>query len=458
MEDRAKAAINLHAPNHYIWTSHVLQLLIRHIDKSPLSIAAAMSFAVTRTSRSFVAPCEATPRGSLGLSVIDRMPVLRFTMRMLHVFRHGREPARVIREALSKALVKYYPFAGRFVDDPDGSGEVRVACTGEGAWFVEAKMDCSLEDVKYLESPLMIPEDALLPKPSPEMNTLDLPLMMQVTEFAGGGFVVGLIYVHAIGDGFGIAQFFNAVAEIARGLPNLTVEPAWSREVIPNPPKLPPGGPPVFPSFKLLDATVDLSADHINHVKARHLELTGQRCSTFDVAISNLWQSRTRAINLDPGVDVHVCFYANTRHLLRPVLPPEGGYYGNCIYPMTVTASSGRIASAELIDVISIIRDAKARLPDEFAKWFAGDFKDDPYELSFTYSSLVVTDWTRLGLLDVDYGWGKPLHVIPFAYLDIMAIGIIVAPPAPQKGTRVMTHCVEKEHMQAFLEEMKGFA
>ncbi|CAL9072871.1 unnamed protein product [Musa textilis] len=302
------------------------------------------------------------------------------------------------------------------------------------------------------------PEDELLPKPSPELNPSTTPLMMQVTEFAGGGFVVGLIFVHAIADGLGIAQFLNAVAEIARGLPNPTVEPAWSREVIPNPPKLPPGGPPVFPSFKLLDATVDLSADHINHVKARHLELTGQRCSIFDVAISNLWQSRTRAINLDPGVDVHVCFVANTRHLLRQVLVPEGGYYGNCIYPVTATASSGRIASAELIDVISIIRDAKARLPDEFAKWAAGEFKVDPYELSFTYNTLFVTDWTRLGFLDVDYGWGKPLHVIPFSCFDIITIGIIGAPPAPQKGTRVMTHCVEKEHMQAFLEEMKGLA
>ncbi|CAL9064757.1 unnamed protein product [Musa banksii] len=293
--------------------------------------------------------------------------------------------------------------------------------------------------------------------PSPELNPLDVPLMMQVTEFAGRGFVVGLIFVHAIADGIGLAQFLNAVAEIARGLPNPTVEPAWSREVIPNPPKLPPGGPPVFSSFKLLDATVDLSADHINHVKAAlgahwpallHLR---RRCLQ-PVAVPN------ERHQPGPGVDVHVCFFANTRHLLRQVLPPEGGYYGNCIYPITATASSGRIASAELIDVISIIRDAKARLPDEFAKWAAGGFKYDPNELSFTYSSLFVTDWTRLGLLDVDYDWGKRLHVIPFTYLDIMAIGIIGAPPAPQKGTRVMTHCVEKEHMQAFLEEMKGFA
>ncbi|URD75115.1 Transferase family [Musa troglodytarum] len=146
------------------------------------STAAAMSFSVTRTNRSLVAPCRVTPTGSLGLSAIDRVPGLRHMVRSLHVFRHGREPARVIREALSKALVKYYPFAGRFVDDPEGGGEVRVACTGEGAWFVEAKAGCSLEDVKYLDLPLMIPEDALLPEPCPGLNPLDLPLMLQVAD------------------------------------------------------------------------------------------------------------------------------------------------------------------------------------------------------------------------------------------------------------------------------------
>ncbi|XP_008798875.1 acyl transferase 4-like [Phoenix dactylifera] len=415
-----------------------------------------MGFSVTRTAQSLVSPWEPTPSDTLSLSIIDRVPGLRHLVRSLHVFKHGQEPAKVIKEALSKALVPYYPFAGRFVDSEHG--DVRIACTGEGAWFVEATANCSLEDVRYLDHPLMIPQDELLPKPGPELDPLDLPLMMQVTEFTCGGFVVGLISIHTIADGLGAAQFVAAIGEFARNRAKPTVDPVWARELIPSPPKLPPGPPLVFPSFKLQHSTMDISQDRINQVKAQFFEQFGQRCSAFDVSVAKTWQARTRAIKLDPDVDVHVCFFASTRHLLHQVLPAEGaGYYGNCFYPVTVTAPSSKVASAELVEVVKMIKDAKARLPADFARWVVGDFKEEPYQLSFTYDSLFVSDWTRLGFLEVDYGWGMPIHVIPFAYQEFMAVAIIGAPPKPKKDARLMTQCVEKEHLEAFQDEMKTF-
>ncbi|XP_072996448.1 acyl transferase 5-like [Typha latifolia] len=415
-----------------------------------------MAFSVTRKSGCLVSPSEPTPVETLYLSIIDRVAGLRHLVRSLHVFKRGQEPAKVIKEALSRALVQYYPFAGRFVDSEHG--DVRVACTGEGAWFVEATADCSLEDVKYLDHPLLISQDELLPEPSQEIEPINLPVMMQVTEFTCGGFVVGLISVHTIADGLGAAQFINAIGELTRGLAKPVVTPVWSRELIPNPPKLPLGPPPTFYAFKLQYYTQDISPDHINDIKAQYFESMGQRCSTFDVSIAKAWQARTRAINLDPNEEVHVCFFANTRQLLHQVKPSEGGYYGNCFYPVTVTATSGKVAAIDLINVVKIIRDAKAKLPGEFAKWAVGDFKEDPYELSFTYNSLFVSDWTRLGFLEVDYGWGPPVNVVPFAYYDFMAVAIIGAPPSPKKGARIMTQCVEKEHMQTFQSEMKAFS
>lgn len=137
---------------------------------------------VTRTARYYVRPDAATPSDTLCLSVIDRVAGLRHMVRSLHVFKGGREARRVIREALSKALVKYYPFAGRFVDPVQEDEELQVACTGEGVWFVEAEAGCSLEEVNYLDHPLLISQDHLLPEPDPDMdvNPLNLPLMLQV--------------------------------------------------------------------------------------------------------------------------------------------------------------------------------------------------------------------------------------------------------------------------------------
>ena len=155
-----------------------------------------MGFEVRRTSRSYVRPAAATPEGSLELSAIDRVVGLRHMVPSLHVYPpRGRgaaaagegkrlqqqSPATVVREALGKALVDYYPLAGRLVDGPDGPASARVECTGEGAWFVEAVAGCSLEDVGRLEKyPFAIPEGDLLPDEAPGVQPLDLPLMMQV--------------------------------------------------------------------------------------------------------------------------------------------------------------------------------------------------------------------------------------------------------------------------------------
>ncbi|KAL6865133.1 hypothetical protein ACP4OV_016284 [Aristida adscensionis] len=427
---------------------------------------------VTRKSQSLVAPSSpapATAATTLELSAIDRVPGLRHTVRSLHVFRRrsGKEddggvaagtgrPAEVIRAALSRALVEYRPFAGRFVGSV-AAGEACVACTDDGAWFVEAAADCSLDDVNGLDQPLMVREEDLLPAPEDGVDPTSIPVMMQVTEFSCGGFVVGLVAVHTLADGLGAAQFINAIAEFARGLDKPTVAPVWARALIPNPPKLPPGPPPSFQSFGFQYFSTDVTSDRIVHVKAEYFETTGQYCSTFDVAIAKVWQARTRALKYSPEAQVHVCFFANTRHLLTHVLPKDGGFYGNCFYPVTVTATAEDVIAAGLLDVIKMIRDGKSRLPMDFSKWASGDVKADPYELTFEHNVLFVSDWTRLGFFEVDYGWGKPSQIIPFNYADYMAVAVLGAPPAPKKGTRIMTQCVEEKHLVDFKDEMKSF-
>uniref|UniRef100_A0A0D9WCG6 Uncharacterized protein n=1 Tax=Leersia perrieri TaxID=77586 RepID=A0A0D9WCG6_9ORYZ len=437
----------------------------------------SMGFTVTRTSQSLVPPSSPTPAETMPLSVIDRVAGLRHLVRSLHVFENGRRddgnnaggessPATVLREALGKALVDYHPFAGRFVVDGE-DGKVAVACTGEGAWFVEATADCSLEDVKLLDHPMMIPKEELLPEPAPDVDPLDIPLMMQVTEFTCGGFVVGLISVHTIADGLGAGQFINAVADYARGLPSPRVSPSSPPRdaAIPSPPKM-PAPPPKLELLHLKYFTVDLSPDHISKVKSSFFQSTGLRCSAFDVSVAKIWQSRTRSIlNLAAGDNnlaagertVRVCFFANTRHLM---LPPAtaGNYYGNCFYPVTAAARGVDVASADIADVVGIIRDAKARLAGDVARWAVGGFEEDPYELTFTYDSLFVSDWTRLGFLEADYGWGTPSHVIPFSYHPFMAVAVIGAPPAPKVGARVMTMCVEEKHLPEFRDQMNAFA
>jgi len=95
-----------------------------------------------------VAPAAPTPRELKRLSVFDEQYNLRAQISNLHFYRRnesmgGKDPAHVIREALAKALVPYYPFAGRLREH--NGWKLVVDCTGEGVLFVEADADVGLE-------------------------------------------------------------------------------------------------------------------------------------------------------------------------------------------------------------------------------------------------------------------------------------------------------------------------
>lgn len=141
-----------------------------------------MEFCVTKSSESLVTPSVPTPSETLDLSRIDRLPVLRCNARTLHVFEpvgpHGTAWS-TIREALSKALVPYYPLAGRL--SSDGS---TIECTGDGVWFVETSANCSLHSVGYFKDVTTIPFDDLLPSDPPQDLGVDPLVLMQVNHLS----------------------------------------------------------------------------------------------------------------------------------------------------------------------------------------------------------------------------------------------------------------------------------
>ncbi|CAN6359267.1 unnamed protein product [Urochloa humidicola] len=133
------------------------------------SSLAASKFTVRRRPAVLVAPVAPTPRELKRLSDFDDRDSMRLQIRNLHFYRRneamaGKDPARVIQDALARALVPYYPFAGR-VREHDG-GKLAVDCTAEGVLFVEADADVGLEHFG----------DALLPPfPCLEELIFDVP-------------------------------------------------------------------------------------------------------------------------------------------------------------------------------------------------------------------------------------------------------------------------------------------
>ena len=56
-------------------------------------------------------------------------------------------------------------------------------------------------------------------------------------EFSCGGFALGVTWNHGVADGAGMAQFLQAVGELATGMPSPSVAPARWDDTVPS---LPP--------------------------------------------------------------------------------------------------------------------------------------------------------------------------------------------------------------------------
>ncbi|CAN1838961.1 Omega-hydroxypalmitate O-feruloyl transferase [Linum perenne] len=83
----------------------------------------------------------------------------------------------VIKDALSKVLVHYYPLAGRVTVTPEG--KFAVKCTGEGVVFVEAEANCALKDVDF-SRPDKVTRAKLVVNEVPGVeNKFDIPLAVQ---------------------------------------------------------------------------------------------------------------------------------------------------------------------------------------------------------------------------------------------------------------------------------------
>jgi Transferase family len=245
---------------------------------------------------------------------------------------------------------------------------------------------------------------------------------------------------------------------MARGLPEPTVKPVWSREAIPDPPKVPHGGPPPsFTAFNFVTSVIEISLDSINQIKDKFTAETEKKCSTFDVITAMIFKSRAKAIKLASTAEVRLGFAASTRHLLNGILPSVVGYYGNCVYPVGITKTSEEINNVSLVETITFIKDAKDALSTKFVDWMNGG-SDTHYNVPLDYGTVTVSDWSRIGFNEVDYGWGEPKYVFTLND-DVNIVGSVIylKPPTPKQGIRLMLRCVEEEHSAEFCDELLKF-
>lgn len=375
-----------------------------------------------------------------------------------HVFtRPIHMPAETIRRSLGNALVHYFPIAGRAAND---DGETLISCNDKGVAFVAASASCSLAEVKLFDPPFhSLLRDLAVDYPAPEgCRPSDPLLLMQVTEFSCGGYVVGTTWNHAIADGRGMAQFLQAVSELARGLPLPSILPVSCGDVtLPELPPLvraiernivtlPPQG------FVYQDITVPWKL--INRIRAE------EPCATvFEAVVAVLWRCRTRAVTTDTDVPAPLVFAANVRKLVGAM----DGYYGNCITTAVIVPTSGEVANGDITDVARLIRQAKKGIPGQFKEAATGKGgstrgvnmeEQRMLDVMFGYNAFFVSSWRGLGFGAADFGGGRPARVMCHVGLTAVPNCVACLPCKGKDGANVLALCVRKEHVNAFLAEL----
>ncbi|PAN11199.1 hypothetical protein PAHAL_2G202300 [Panicum hallii] len=425
-----------------------------------------MSQVVRKSSPVVVRPSPepGTTRDTIKLSCFDK-GLYNMPATTLLVFEHPlHNAAETIRGALSRALAHYYPIAGRIVVVGGGGGDgddVYIECNDEGLAFIAAHTDHALKELMCFDrSPgaRKLLDELAVYYPGMSCGPGDPLLLMQVTEFSCGGFVLGVTWNHGVADGAGMGQLLQAVAELAGGLPSPSVAPVRCDGSLP---RLPPSAleaqqhllslDPLGDDLAILDITIP--KESIDRVRADFSSsFHGQPCTTFEAALAVLWRCRTRAIRPEPETPTLLVFLAD----MRKHACAKEGYYGNCIVEQLVMAKSSAVAEGDVKDVVMAIRRAKDQLPDRLKKDEGVVGQQELRELR-AYDTLTVTSWRNLGFDRVDFGSGRPARVTASGK-DL--------PPSPgavgflcdgRGGVSVLSDLVRQEHADAFLAELAKF-
>ncbi|XP_075674864.1 omega-hydroxypalmitate O-feruloyl transferase-like [Castanea sativa] len=373
-----------------------------------------------------VPPAEETEKGLYFLSNLDQN--IAVIVRTIYCFKSdeiGNEKAwEVIRNALEKVLVHYYPLAGRLTISSEG--KLIVDCNGEGAIFVEAEANCSMKEIGDITKPDPETLRKLVYDIPGAKNILEVPpLVAQVTKFKCGGFVLGLCMNHCMFDGIGAMEFVNSWGETARGLP-LAVPPFLNRSLLKarNPPEI-EHQHQEFAEIEDKSCISDIYNDELvyrsfcfdpeklDKLKMKAME-NGvlDKCTTFEVLSAFVWKTRTEALGFLPDQKTKLLFAVDGRAKFNPPLPK--GYFGNGIVLTNSICQAGELLEKPLSFAVGLVKNAIKMVTDSYMRSAIDYFEMTRARPSLS-STLLITTWSRLSFHTTDFGWGEPVLSGPVA-------------------------------------------
>jgi shikimate O-hydroxycinnamoyltransferase len=399
-------------------------------------------------------PSSADAAEAVPLTVFDKLHYDLY-VHALYFFHPPAPPSSVLEAGLAAALAEYPEWAGRL--GVDARGNRAILLNGAGARLVEAT--AAAADVCSLDS--VVPPEPATPAtmslhPSAEDAVDGEVLLLQVTRFACGSFVVGTAVQHVVGDGAAFHCFVSAWGQASRGA---AVDPAPVHDrvsfFVPRHPPLvefehrgaeykrPPrpregeekaGGSESGPRAKanadvgekqLVTRRVNLSREFVAELKTRASAGAPlpRRYSTLQCVAAHLWRCVTRARRLDARARTTLRIAVNGRSRMRNPRVPEA-YAGNVVLWARATAAAGGLVRSPLPEAVRLVSEAVAAVDDAYFRSVidfasSGALEEeglvpaaDPLETVFS-PDVEVYSLLGASFQDFDFGGGPPFFFMP---------------------------------------------
>ncbi|KAK8553567.1 hypothetical protein V6N13_062368 [Hibiscus sabdariffa] len=369
-----------------------------------------------------VTPSEDTPRTSLWVSNMDLVMTVYHISSVYFYKSNGSSDffdTKVLKEALSKILVSFYPVAGRL--GYDENGRLEIVCNGEGVLFSEAEASSVMEDlVQDFTDGSKVPQ--LVPKFDYSGGISSYPLLgLQATTFKCGGVSIGVTIQHTLVDGPSALHFINSWADTAHAL---------------------------------CPAIAPITAEQVKALKHKVNETSGNtKYSSYSILTAHIWRCAIKARELDQDQEIRLTMPIDGRNRLRPPLPP--GYFGNVIFFAALDAFAGEIQSESFIDTVKRIHEKLRRRDDEYLM-SSIDFIETIADVktvrrgaaSMRCPNLSINSWMWLPIHDADFGWGSPVFMRP---ANIVHEGkVYILPSSTGDGSLTLATRLETAHMKRF--------